>query len=186
MSSRARASLEFIAMCEGLPLPIVAIASLLWMKDKEALEWQKLLDNFGTEVRSNIHFSHLNTLLSRSFGDLPDILKLCFMYFGIFPKDGLIPNDKLLKLWIAEGFVQQKRAKTLEEVAEEFLNELIHSNLVEQCEGFYRLEKFCRVPSLMHKIARQNADEFSFCHIRDDKSSSFKGKSPAYLSVVIL
>ncbi|GMN64784.1 hypothetical protein TIFTF001_033840 [Ficus carica] len=179
-------SLKFIAMCKGLPLPIVAIAGLLSMKDKEALEWQKLLDNFGTEVRSNIHLSRLNTILSRSFGDFPDLLKLCFMYFGIFAKDALIPNDKLFKLWIAEVFVQQKRGKTSEEVAEEYLKELIHRNLVEECKGFYRLEKFCRVSSLMHEIARQKADEFSFCHMRNDKSSSFKGKVAAYLKFKLL
>ena len=29
----------------------------------------------------------------------------------------------------------------------------------------------------MHEISRQKADEFSFCHIRDDNNSSCQGKS---------
>ncbi|GMN27195.1 hypothetical protein TIFTF001_040998 [Ficus carica] len=170
-------SRAFIKICEGLPLAIVAVAGLLSTKEKSVQIWQRLVDNFSLEVESSPQLTGLSKILSLSFSDLPYHLKLCFLYFGIFPKDSLIPYDKLFKLWIAEGFVQEQRGKTLEKVAEEYLNELIDRNLVQAFEGFYGLEKCCRVQSLMHEISRQKADEFSFCHIRDDNNSSCQGKS---------
>ncbi|GMN30900.1 hypothetical protein TIFTF001_041519, partial [Ficus carica] len=141
-------SRAFIKVCEGLPLAIVAVAGLLSTKEKSVQIWQRLLDNFSLGVESSPQLT-----------------------------DSLIPYDKLFKLWIAEGFVQEQRGKTLEKVAEEYLNELIDRNLVQAFEGFYGLEKCCRVQSLMHEISRHKADEFSFCHIRDDNNSSCQGKS---------
>ena len=170
-------SLEFIRMCEGSLLAIVAIAELLSKKEKTMSEWKTLLDNFSSEVESKFHLTGAPKILSLCFLALPHQLKLCFLYFSIFPKDSLIPNEKLYKLWIAEGFVQEKRGKTSEVVAEECLNELIRRNLVQACEGFYGLEKFCRVHSLIHDIARQKADEFRFCRIWDGNNSSARGKS---------
>ena len=89
----------------------------------------------------------------------------------------MIPNAKLHKLWVAEGFVQEKTGKTLEVIAEEYLNELICRNLVRACQVFEGLENFCQVHSSMYDIARQKAEEFSFCRIWDDMNSSFRGKS---------
>lgn len=169
-------SFEIIRICEGLPLAIVAMAGLMLTKDKEALEWQKLLENFYSQLESNPHLGNVCQILALSFDDLPYQLKPCFLYFSIFPKDALIPNDKLFKLWIAEGYIQEKGGKTLEEVAEEYMNELVRRNLVQACEGFYCLEKFCRVHSLMHDIARKKAEEFSFCQFLEDVNSSSRGK----------
>ncbi|GMN27190.1 hypothetical protein TIFTF001_040996 [Ficus carica] len=124
-------SQEIIRMCQGLPLVIVAVAGLLSTKEKTVLEWQKLLDNFHVELTSNHHLSRVSKILALSFHDLPYYLKMCFLYFSIFDVDSLIPYEKLFKLWIAEGFVQAVGGKTLEEIAEEYLNELIRRNLVQ-------------------------------------------------------
>ncbi|PON86712.1 NB-ARC domain, LRR domain containing protein [Trema orientale] len=168
-------SREFIRMCEGLPLAIVDVAKLLSEKKKKLSEWSRLLD-FSFEVESNFHLTGASKILALGYLDLPPQLKLCFLYFSIFPKDSLIPNDKLYKLWIAEGFVQEKAGKTLEMVAEEYLNELIRRNMVQACEGFYELEKFCQVHDLMYEIARQKADEFGFYQIQGHNNSGFAKK----------
>ncbi|PON55823.1 LRR domain containing protein [Parasponia andersonii] len=76
-----------------------------------------------------------------------------------------------LKLLIAEGFVQGQTGQTLEEIAETYLNELIHRNIVQAFQGFYELEKFYRVHELMYEIARQKADEFRICQVWDDNLS---------------
>ncbi|GMN27836.1 hypothetical protein TIFTF001_041086 [Ficus carica] len=133
------------------------VAGVLSTKEKTRSEWQRIYDNFEFEIESNPHLEDISRLLVLSFRDLPYQLKMCFLYFSIFPDDYLIPNEKLVKLWIAEDFVQAKGLKTSEEVAEEYLNELIQRNLIQACEGFYGLEKFCR--------------------INDNKNSSFRGKS---------
>ena len=74
------------------------------------------------------------------------------------------------------GFCTRKNRKTLEEVANEYLNEFIHKNLVQLCKGFYGLGNFSHVHSLTHQFAWQKADDFNFCQIWDAQNSSFKGK----------
>ena len=170
-------SLQIVRMCEGLPFAIEFIAGLLSKKKHVSQEWRKLLENFNLDFELYGPLAGLLKILALSFLDLPPHLKPCFLYYSIFPKESLIPNDKLFKLWIAEGFVQEKAGKTLEEVAEEYLNELISKNLIEMCEGFYGIEKFSRVNTLMHEVARKKASERSFCQIWDDKDFSFRGNS---------
>ena len=168
-------SLEIVKKCEGLPLAIVTIAGLLSTKEK-IVDWIKLRDNMTLELESNASLTGLLNVLVLSFLDLPRHLKLCFLYFGMFPKESLIPNDRLFKLWIAEGFLQEKRGKTLEEVAEEYLKELVHRNLVQACEGYYGIEKFCRVCSLMYEISRKKAGERDFFVIFDAEGLKFGNK----------
>lgn len=37
---------------------------------------------------------------------------------------------RLMRLWVAEGFVEEREGKTMEEVAGEYLNELINRSMV--------------------------------------------------------
>lgn len=69
-------------------------------------------------------------IISLSYKKLPHELRDCFLYIGVFPEDTEIPAWKLIRLWIAEGFIQQNASSSLEEVAEDNLNELVARNLV--------------------------------------------------------
>lgn len=44
-------------------------------------------------------------ILKLSYKHLPDHLKPCFLYFGAFQEDEKVPAQKLMWLWIAEGFI---------------------------------------------------------------------------------
>ncbi|KAL0286689.1 UNVERIFIED_CONTAM: putative late blight resistance proteinR1B-16 [Sesamum angustifolium] len=48
----------------------------------------------------------------------------------VFPEDDWISVSKLIKLWICEGFLKPIRGKSLEEVAKEYLKDLIDRNLI--------------------------------------------------------
>ncbi|KAH7510769.1 hypothetical protein FEM48_ZijujUnG0090600 [Ziziphus jujuba var. spinosa] len=122
---------KIVDKCEGLPLAIVAIAGLLSTKKKTTVEWQKLHNSLSSELDSNLHLRIIMKILSLSYFDLPYHLKSCFLYFGMYPEDYSIRCSRLIRQWIAEGFVNQKKDKTLEEVALEYLTELIHRNLVQ-------------------------------------------------------
>ncbi|KAH7514837.1 hypothetical protein FEM48_Zijuj11G0132800 [Ziziphus jujuba var. spinosa] len=50
------------------------------------------------------------------------------MYWGIFPEGYLIKRMRLIRLWIA---IEAKEERTLEEVAREYLNELLNRNLMQ-------------------------------------------------------
>ncbi|KAL7173845.1 hypothetical protein ACSBR2_033160 [Camellia fascicularis] len=121
--------------CEGLPLAIVAISGLLSTKDKSSVdEWDKIYRSLGAELEGNDKLLSMNKILSLSYIDLPYYLKFCFLYLSVFPKDCLIDHWRLIRLWVAEGFVEMKAGMTVEEVAEGYLNELINRSLVQVAE----------------------------------------------------
>ena len=49
----------------------------------------------------------------------------------MFPEDYVINCARLTRLWIAEGFVKEKKGLTLEDVAQDYFNQLIHRSLVQ-------------------------------------------------------
>jgi disease resistance protein RPM1 len=128
-------SMDIVKKCEGLPLAIVAIGGLLSTKEKVPLEWKKLHDSLSSELECNPHLTSVTKILSLSYHDLPCYLKSCYLYFGIFPEDYSITFARLLELWVAEGFVKEKKGKSLKDMAQEYLKELIHRNLVQVSFG---------------------------------------------------
>ncbi|KAI4356085.1 hypothetical protein L6164_000133 [Bauhinia variegata] len=170
-------STEIVQKCEGLPLAIVAIGGLLSTKGKTLLEWQKLRQNLSLELESNPHLTSLTRILLLSYDDLPIYLKPCLLYFGIYPEDFSISCVRLIRQWIAEGFVKYEKGKTLEEVAEECLRELIQRSLVQvslvYVDGKARR---CRVHDLFREMIIKKVQDLSFCHfmnLNQDDTSSF-------------
>ncbi|CAN6709715.1 unnamed protein product [Malus baccata var. baccata] len=157
-------SLNIVKRCEGLPLAIVSIGGLQSTKVKLVPEWQK--------VRN---LTSLTRILSLSYQHLPYHLKLCVLYFDIFPEDYSISCIRLVRLWIAEGFVKPKRGKTLEEVGEEYLMELIHRSLVQVSEVYTDGKaRACRVHDLLREVLLKMGVDSSFCHVLSKDESTFK------------
>ena len=69
-------------------------------------------------------------VLALSYEDMSPSLKSYFLYFGVFPEDFEILARQLIQLWIAEGFIMQDKSKKIEDVAEEYLEELIDRSLI--------------------------------------------------------
>jgi disease resistance protein RPM1 len=174
-----RLSMDIVKKCEGLPLAIVAIGGLLSTKEKVPLEWQKLHDCLSSELECNPHLTSITNILSLSYHDLPCYLKSCYIYFGIFPEDYSINGLRLLWLWIAEGFIEEKKGKSLEDVAEEYLMELIHRNLVQVSFGEldYEISRKYRIHDLLHEIILSKAEELNFCRVLEAGDTTFHGKS---------
>ncbi|XP_050246354.1 disease resistance protein RPM1-like [Quercus robur] len=124
-------SCKIVGRCEGLPLTIVVIGVLLSSKDKVVSEWSKFYDSLSLELDTNLRLRSILKILSLSYHDLPYYLKACFLYLGMFPEDYSINCARLIRLSIAEGFVKEKQGLTLEELAQAYLNQLIHRSLVQ-------------------------------------------------------
>ena len=176
-SELEKISIDIIKRCAGLPLAIVAIGGALARKQNNKLEWQKFNESLGSQLESNPRLESITKILSLSYNDLPHYLKPCFLYFAIFPEDYSINCAKLIRLWIAEGFVKGKKGMSLEQRAKEYLNELIHRSLVQLSEedDAGRIRR-CKVHDLMREIILKKAEELSFCHVLGDEDSSFNGK----------
>ncbi|XP_057749241.1 putative disease resistance protein At3g14460 isoform X2 [Arachis stenosperma] len=112
--------------CGGLPLAAVAVGSLLSTK-LSTEQWSKVLNSnlwhlTGEEVQPAL-------LLSYHF--LPASLKQCFAYCAIFPKNSELHKEKLVQLWMAQGFVYvSQNEKSIEEVGGEYFDELVARSLI--------------------------------------------------------
>ncbi|GMP78402.1 hypothetical protein CsSME_00034332 [Camellia sinensis var. sinensis] len=183
-----KVSLKIVRKCEGLPLAIVAIGGLLSIKKKVISKWQKFYDSMGIELETNPHFEILKRILLLSYQDLPQHLKSCLLYFGIIPEKYSITRGRLIRLWIAERFVEEKQGTTLEEVAEGYLNELTQRRLLQVSESKlygrvvteYRVHdafKYCRVNLLLHELILSMSEEFSFCQLLTEENPRFNGRT---------
>jgi len=168
---------EIVQKCNGLPLAIVAIGGLLSTREKNVFEWQRFRENLNLELKTNTHLIGINEILSLSYDDLPYYLKSCLLYFGVYPEDFEIRSKRVIRQWIAEGFVKEEKGKTLEEVAEGYLTELIHRSLVQVSS--LRIDgkaKGCRVHDLIRDMILEKDEDFNFCkHISDDGQRSLSG-----------
>jgi disease resistance protein RPM1 len=152
-----------IERCEGLPLAIVSIGGLLSTKEKVAFEWRKFLNSLSSELENNPRLINITKILSLSYLDLPYDLKSCFLYFGMFPEDYFINCARLIRFWIAEGFVRGKQGITLEDVAQDYLKQLIDRSLVQVARVDYAGKvRSCRVHDIMREVILSRSEELSF------------------------
>ena len=171
----AEFSHDIVGRCGGLPLAIVAMGGLFSTKPKVVFEWRKVLDSLSSEFESNPHLRSIRRILSFSYHDLPYNLKACFLYFGMFPEDCSINCARLTRLWIAEGFVREKEGMTLEDVAQDYLNQLIHRSLVQvDKEDFIGRIRICRVHDMMHEVILSRSEELSFDLVSMSKYLNFE------------
>ncbi|XP_040366513.1 disease resistance protein RPM1 isoform X2 [Rosa chinensis] len=164
--------------CEGLPLAIVAISGVLAAKDKRRIdEWEMVGHSLGAEIEGNDKLQDLKKVLSLSFNDLPYYLKSCFLYLSIFPEDHLIKHMRLIRLWMAEGFIEEKQGKTLEEVAEDYLNELLNRSMIQAAETTAdgRVTKF-RIHDLFREIITSKTRSQNFATIAKEQNVTLPAK----------
>jgi len=78
----------------------------------------------------------LKDILKLSYDSLPERLKPCFLYFGMYPEDYRIPVKQLIQLWISEGLLTQETSGSKdipepEYIAEGYLEELVDRSLIQ-------------------------------------------------------
>ncbi|KAG8378763.1 hypothetical protein BUALT_Bualt07G0018900 [Buddleja alternifolia] len=154
---------KYIAkQCDGLPLSVVVIGKFLKEKlstmttiDEIIKEWMNVAENVSAQVKNNV----LETIVM-SYNALPDELRDCFIYLGVFPQYyEIFTTWTLTRLWIAEGFIQQKEGQSLEETAEENLNELVNKNLVVvDKKNVAGKVKICRVNNVIREFCNSKVD----------------------------
>ncbi|CAL5321419.1 unnamed protein product [Camellia sinensis] len=159
-------SKSVLRRCEGLPLAIVVISGVLASKDQGRVdEWELVNRSLGAEVEG----SDMKKILLLSYNDLPYYLKSCLLYLSSFPEDHLIEWMSSIRLWIAEGFVEVKEfGKTLEEVAEAYLYELLNRNLIQVAGRKYERIKSCRIHDLLREIILSKSRDQNFLAITDE------------------
>ncbi|KAI3451636.1 hypothetical protein Pfo_008301 [Paulownia fortunei] len=174
---------EIAANCRGLPLAVVVIAGILSTMDKAESTWKNVGGNVASQIFSDKNNSMMQ-ILELSYKHLPDHLKPCFLYFGAFPEDKGIPVRKLMRVWIAEGFIRKEQRKSSESVAEEYLMELIDKSLVivaqRRSDGGV---KACVVHDLLRELCLRIAEEENFLKLIYDNYSIYEKHQRLFVNI---
>jgi disease resistance protein RPM1 len=167
---------EIVLKCDGLPLALVSLGGVLSLVDKTESEWKRVYNQLSWELDNNPSLDSLRNIIILSFKYLPSYLKKCFLYCGLFPEDSMLSRKKLVRLWIAEGFIEQKGRSTIEEVAEGYLKELIHRSMLQVVKkNSFGRAKRCRMHDTLRELAICLCTNENFGFLQDDnKKVSFK------------
>ncbi|XP_062163797.1 disease resistance RPP8-like protein 3 [Alnus glutinosa] len=168
---------KIINRCKGLPLAIVVLGGFLSTKSASYQEWSKVLDHPSWQLEGNeVKFSKI---LALSYYDLPFHLRPCLLYFGLFPKEKKIPVRRLLRLWLAEGFVKQSPAMTPEDMVESYLDELVNRNMIQiKTHRKDGSRKTCLMPGALHDIFLSKAEAIGLLHTHRTILDDETGASP--------
>uniref|UniRef100_A0A452XJY5 Disease resistance protein RPM1 n=1 Tax=Aegilops tauschii subsp. strangulata TaxID=200361 RepID=A0A452XJY5_AEGTS len=154
---------KFITKCQGLPIAIACIGRLLSCKSPTSAEWEDVYRGLDSQLAKDV-IPDAHMILKVSLEDLPYDLKNCFLHCALSPEDYVLKRRKTMRLWIAAGFIREKdESKTLEEVAEGYLAELVNRSLLQVVERNYagRL-KYCRMHDVIRLLALNKAKEECF------------------------
>lgn len=156
-------SIGILKKCGGLPLAIISMSSLLATRPAVKEEWEKVKRSIGSELENSRSLEGMNRILSLSYNDLPPSLKTCLLYLSVFPEDYVIERERLVRRWIAEGFISQGHSQSQEEIAERYFYELINKNIVQPIDiGYDGKAHACRVPYVMLEIITLKSAEDNF------------------------
>ncbi|WVZ65571.1 hypothetical protein U9M48_014912 [Paspalum notatum var. saurae] len=142
---------RILRRCRGLPLAISTIGGLLANRQKTSIEWKKLHEHLGAELESDLR--NITKVIVSSYDGLPYHLKSIFLYLSIFPENHEIRRTRLLRRWMAEGYIAKNRDMPVEDVGERFYSELINRSMIQPSRASPGAKADrCRVHSMVLQI----------------------------------
>ncbi|XP_008811538.3 putative disease resistance RPP13-like protein 3 [Phoenix dactylifera] len=151
--------------CGGLPLALVALGGLLSGKDPNFDAWWSVAQSMNWEDGPD--GKKCFNILGLSYNDLPSPLKPCFLYIAAFPEDSIISASKLVRLWVAEGFITEEQTRTMEETARVWLDNLVQRCMIQVVKRSkaYGWVKSIRIHDLLRDFGQSEARRDGFLQI---------------------
>ncbi|XP_078175699.1 putative disease resistance RPP13-like protein 3 [Carex rostrata] len=164
-------ALELSKKCKGLPLALIVLGGILVTKELAYPAWERVQQtmNWHSDGSSCIQ------ILAISYDDMPYYLKACFQYLASFPEDYEIYAKRLIRMWVAEGFIPLEGTTTMEILAEECLEELAKRSMVQVLSRSANgLIKRFKVHDILHELAMHEATHENFVTVFSHASNDTK------------
>ncbi|KAL3738621.1 hypothetical protein ACJRO7_020062 [Eucalyptus globulus] len=169
------ASDGIVKQCGGLPLAILAASNLLSNihggvnGTPRSVVWKKLSGRLGEALLLKRDKSGLiRRMITLRMDHLHDV-RACLFYLSIFPIGHRISCSTLMRLWMAERFIEQKGTNPAPTIAEETLKKLVDHNLFQEVmKTNYDRAKTCLIYNILHQIIISNSKEDEFAMIIAD------------------
>lgn len=148
-------------MCGDQPVAIIAMAAhVAYNLDKPVEEWKQVCSNLLPDSVKAVARDGVPRILRHCYHDMPAEIKTCFLYLSMYPKGCKISRKHLTRRWIAEGFVEEKPGQSMQEVADDYLDQLIRRKMVQPVEQSSNGKvKNCKVYELVHDFIVSMASE---------------------------
>lgn len=154
--------------CRGLPLAAKVVGSLMCLKDKKE-DWESILNNEIWQL--DVIEKRLCTPLLLSYYDLSPAVKRCFSYCAVFPKDQILSKDRLIKLWMANNYLNSRESIEMEKTGGDYFEDLVSRSLF---QDFDRDDEgniiSCKMHDIVHDLAQYlTKNECFILEIDDEK-----------------
>uniref|UniRef100_A0A2K1YCJ6 Disease resistance protein RGA3 n=1 Tax=Populus trichocarpa TaxID=3694 RepID=A0A2K1YCJ6_POPTR len=117
---------KIASKCKGLPLAAKVLGGLMQSK-RTREEWERVLSSelWGLDEvdRDQVERGIFLPLLL-SYYDLHYVVRRCFLYCAMFPKDYEMGKYELVKMWIAQGYLKETSGGDMELVGEQYFQVL--------------------------------------------------------------
>ncbi|KAK8473444.1 hypothetical protein PHAVU_001G134500 [Phaseolus vulgaris] len=141
---------EIVKKCRGVPLAVRTLGSLLFSKF-EASEWEYVSENEIWNLPQKK--DDILPALKLSYDLMPSYLRQCFVMLSLYPKDYQFNTYQITSLWGALGLIAvPKKKRTLEDVANQYLHELLSRSFLQDFTNFGTVYGF-RIHDLVHDLA---------------------------------
>lgn len=162
-----RLKYKILNICNGSPQNIVLMAGLL--STKRMTRWSSEID----------HDRCSEGVLTMCYNDLTNHSKLCLLYLALFPKDYDIPVRRLIRLWLAEGFVKIGNKRSGEPFPEDRVQKCFEELADRSMIQITKLRsdnspRQCRLVSVFHDYLLPKVTDISLFDIHK-KSENFEG-----------
>ncbi|CAD6264918.1 unnamed protein product [Miscanthus lutarioriparius] len=152
---------RIVHMCKGLPLALNTMGGLMSSK-QEVQDWEAIAESYNSDTSRGT--DEVLSILKLSYRHLPKEMKQCFAFCAVFPKDYEMEKDKLIQLWMANGYIREGGTMDLAQKSEFVFSELVWRSFLQDvkakifCNTLHETI-ICKMHDLMHDLAKDVSDE---------------------------
>ncbi|KAF9593430.1 hypothetical protein IFM89_022896 [Coptis chinensis] len=162
---------EIAHCCQGLPLTAKIVGNLLRIETDDD-KWDSVLQSILKSAIWDLPevIKEIVPALRSSYYHLPSHLKQCFAYCSMFPQGHEFEKDKLVQMWMGEGFILPEGRRRTEEIGHDYFDQLFWMSFFQKKDGTYIIH------DMIHHFAQSVAGD-KFFRMEENDGSHMSGIS---------